>query len=156
MQEELLTPDLSYRNKIYKVPEKNVFKEDDTNKILMNHRVVYNNSIWKENNKVINWGNGINISITYSNDYNFKLIDDTDIIDNLLPINKYLYFYRYNNYDNEKSYAQRDWTFNKGMLNPYNKTAVFSLTPHYQNRTDDRYFYTFGLGDLFNNVLKIS
>lgn len=161
MQEEVLTPNLSYRNRIYKVPEETLFIGEEKNNIIMNHRVVYKDSTWQEN-KSINWGidNNSNsyINLKDSNLYNYKLIDNTDIIKYLLPINDYLYFYNYSDYknQNEKAYAKRDWTFNIKMLNPFTKTGVFSLSPHFKGRNDDDYYYTFGLEELFNNVKNIS
>lgn len=157
MQEEKLTPDLSYRNQI--IPMDDILNEIDENRIIFSHTVNYGNIQWNDENRSINWGNGLNINIRYSKDFNKKNFDDTDIIDYLLPIDASVFFYNYTDYtrDNEMSYLKRDWTFNKNDSNPYHKLPVFGFNPQFspdKNNPDN--FLTFGLEELFNRTYEIS
>ena len=157
MQEEKITPDLTYRNQIVSINDaENEIKE---NRIIFNHRVNYQKIQWNEDYQQIKWGNGLIISIRNSNDYNYKNFENIDIINYLLPIDNSVFFYNYSDYtkDNEYSYLRRDWTFNKNKSNPYHKLPVFGFKPQFNpDKNDPNTFFTFGLEDIFNKAYEIS
>ena len=179
MQEEILEPDLSYRNNIFTNEEmenltnnQNGMEEEiklkynknsnfsklniNETRIIFNHKVNYSDVYWEEKRKKIYFSDGLGITFNELFNFNYEINDYNYnyIIDYLLPIDDSIFFYSYNNNDNEYSYVTRDWTFNEKFSNPYSTVGVFNFNPIY--KFNEQVLYTFGLEKLFDRLVLIN